>query len=325
MVEPISLLLSGDVAVLLVGIVLLYVGAELLVDGAASLALGYGMHATTVGVTVIAFATTAPELIVSTVGGVTESDGIALGNIIGSNVANIGLVLGMSTVAYPMRVDRSLVRKHGPFMLLAVVGLVALSADSLLGMIDGILLLGLLAVYTGYIIYRARRSDNAVLPDELAPEDEQTGSRLDVLKLLGAIICLLAGSRALIVGGQGVLHALGFGDLFVGLTIIAFGTSMPELATSLVSAYREGAAFSVGNVIGSNIYNILAVIGLVAVLVPIRVSASTKTIELPLLVAFTVVALALLGFRERLSRLEGGILLGGYGMFIYVLLVTRGF
>ncbi|WP_254280639.1 calcium/sodium antiporter [Haloarcula marina] len=312
-------------AVFVVGVVLLYLGAELLVDGAASLALGYGMRATTVGVTVIAFATTAPELIVSTIGGLTESDGIALGNIIGSNVANIGLVLGMSAVAYPMHVDRSLVRKHGPFMMLAVVGLVVLSSDSLIGMVDGILLLGLLAVYMGYIIYRARRSDGAVLPDELSPEDEQTGSRLDIVKVIGAILCLLAGSRALIVGGQNVLHALGFGDLFVGLTVIAIGTSMPELATSLVSAYREGAAFSVGNVIGSNIYNILAVIGIVAVIVPIHVSGSTKTVELPLLVVFTVVVLALLGFRERVTRLEGAVLLGGYGVFIYLLLLARGF
>ncbi len=145
-----------------------------------------------------------------------------------------------------------------------------------------------------------------------------------VFTLVRTILCSLAGSRGLIVGGQGVLHTLGFDDLFVGITIIAFGTSMPELATSLVSAYREGAALSVENVIGSNIYNILAVIGLVAVLVPIRVSVSTKTIELPLLVVFTVGALVLLAARERVSRVEGAALLSGYIGFIYVLALSRG-
>lgn len=319
-----GLLFSVETGLLILGIGCLYVGAELLVDGAASLALGWGLRATTVGVTVIAFATTAPELIVSIVGGVTESDGIALGNIIGSNVANIGLVLGVSAVAYPMHVDRSLVRKHGPFMFLAVAGLGTLSVDGRLGTVDGTLLLGLLAVYTGYILSRSK-SHGDVIPDELSPDTDRSNSRRDVLKVLGAGVFLLIGSRGLILGGQGILHQLGFNDLFVGLTVIAFGTSMPELATSLVSAYRKGAAFSVGNVIGSNIYNILAVIGLVAILVPIRVSRSTQTVELPILVLFTVGALTLLGVRERVSRVEGVTLLTGYIGFVYVLLVSRGF
>jgi len=318
-----DILVSADVVLLVIGIVSLYIGAELLVDGAATLAIDYGMRATTVGVTVIAFATTAPELVVSTVGGLTETDSIALGNIVGSNVANIGLVLGVSAIVYPMNVDRNLVRRHGPFMLAAVLGLVALSLDHRLTRADGILLLALLGVYSGYLFYQSRQSEE-VLPNELTPDQDATATFRDVAKVVGGVVFLLVGSRALIVGGQGVLHQLGFGDLFVGLTIIAFGTSMPELVTSLISARREGAAFSVGNVIGSNIYNILAVIGFVAVLVPIQVSESTISIELPFLVGLTVGSLLLLGTRGRITRIEGGIFFGGYVVFIYGLLHIRG-
>lgn len=324
MTGVLSLVVSVDTVLLLVGVVCLYLGAELLVSSAASVALGYGMRATTVGVTIVAFATTAPELIVSTVGVVTASDQIALGNIVGSNIANIGLVLGASALLSPTNVDSALVRKHGPFMLAAVVALVVLGLDQRLGAVDGGALLSLLLVYTVYLLLRARNDDTDVVPEELSPDSDGTATWRNGLELVGAGVFLFAGSRGLILGGRGILSSLGFGDLFIGLTIIAVGTSLPELATSLVSAYRDGAAFSIGNVIGSNIYNVLAVVGIVAIIVPIEVSATTQSIEFPLLLGFTVGSLGLLEVRPRISRLAGIALLVSYGGFVYVLLGSYG-
>ena len=313
-----SLLVDG--AVLVVGILLLYVGAELLVSAASALALSHGVKAATVGVTVVAFATTAPELFVSTVGGITADDSIALGNIVGSNIANIGLVLGTAAVLRPMDVDKTLLYQHGPFMLVAAVALVGLSLDGELAALDGAILLTILAVFTGYLYYQSQQEGDVKLPEDVEMGDDTTASTRDYAVLVGAIVLLLAGSRSLIAGGRGVLTAFGFSDLFIGLTIIAFGTSVPELATSVVSALRDEADFSIGNVVGSNIYNVLAVIGFVAVLVPIDVQPATIGFELPAMLVFTFVALGLMAFGDRISRVEGVGLLAGYAAFVYLLL-----
>ncbi len=314
-----TLLVDG--ATLLVGILLLYVGAELLVAAASTLALSHGVKAATVGVTIVAFATTAPELFVSATGALTASDGIALGNIVGSNIANIGLVLGASAVVRPMRVDDKTLYQHGPFMFAAAVLLVALGLDGTLAAFDGAVLLALLAAFTGYLYYKSKQEDDVALPEDVEMGDDAANATVrDYLSLVGSIVLLLAGSRALILGGRGVLQAWGFGDLFIGLTIIAFGTSVPELATSLVSAVRGESQFSIGNVVGSNIYNVLAVIGVVAVIVPISVTPATVSYEFPVMLAFTVAALAVMGLGEYITRIEGGALLAGYVGFLYFLL-----
>jgi len=314
-----TLLVDG--AILVVGILLLYVGAELLVAAASALALSHGVKAATVGVTIVAFATTAPELFVSATGALTASDSIALGNIVGSNIANIGLVLGASALVRPMTVDDKTLYQHGPFMFTAAVALVALGLDGSIGTLDGVVLLALLAGFTGYLYYKSQQEDDVALPEDVEMDEEtaSVGAR-EYVTLVGAIVLLLAGSRALITGGRGVLMAWGFGDLFIGLTIIAFGTSVPELATSLVSAIRGEAEFSIGNVVGSNIYNVLAVIGVVAVAVPISVSGATIGYEFPVMLAFTVAALAIMALGERITRIEGAGLLVGYAGFVYFLL-----
>ncbi len=314
-----SLLVDG--AVLVAGILLLYVGAELLVSAASALALSHGIKAATVGVTVVAFATTAPELFVSTVGGITADDSIALGNIVGSNITNIGLVLGTAAVLRPMEVDKTLLYQHGPFMLAAALALVGLSLDGELAAVDGTILLLMLAGFTGYLYYQSQQEGDVKLPEDVEMDDDDTTTGLrEYAVLVGAIVLLLAGSRSLISGGRGVLSAFGFSDLFIGLTIIAFGTSVPELATSVVSALRDEADFSIGNVVGSNIYNILAVIGFVAILVPITVQPGTIGFELPVMLAFTFVALGLMALGDSITRIEGVGLIGGYVGFVYFLL-----
>ncbi|UPV99162.1 calcium/sodium antiporter [Halorussus gelatinilyticus] len=316
-----ELLVSVDALYLLGGILLLYLGAELLVDSASSLAVGYGIAPATVGVTVVAFSTTAPELFVSMVGGIGISDDIGLGNIIGSNIANLGLVLGASALVQPLSVDSKLLWRHGPFMLAAAVLLVVLGSDGMLGQLDGVGMLALLAVFTGYMIYQSRSSDDEVVPDEMQVESESTSANARQIALLvGAGVCLLGGSIGLVQGGTGLLRSFGFSDLFIGITIIAFGTSLPELATSLVSSLRDEAEFSIGNVVGSNIYNVLAVVGLLALVHPLTVNASVQTLHFPVMLAFTVGAMALMAVGRRVSRPSGVALVGAYGGFIYLLL-----
>ena len=298
------------------GIVALYAGAELLVAGAARLALGIGLRAATVGVTVVAFVTTAPELFVATIGALDVSGDIGLGTVVGSNVANIGLVLGLAALIRPLPISSLVLRRHVPFMLLAAFLLLGLAADGTIGRLEGAILLAVLAGFTGYLLYYVNTDP--------APETNEEGSGEGVtvrtaLLVVGGLIALVIGSRWLITGGRGLLAAMGFSDLFIGLTVLALGTSLPELAASVVGAVRGETAFSIGNVVGSNIYNVLAVLGIVALIVPISVSPGTLRFELPAMVAFTLLLVGMMAHGDELSRVDGAILVFGYVGFVYLL------
>ncbi|EMA69532.1 Na+/Ca+ antiporter, CaCA family protein [Halorubrum aidingense JCM 13560] len=305
------LLLAGGAA-------LLYVGAELLVQGASDLALAVGLKASTVGVTVVAFATTAPELFVSVVGAVTVSTDIGLGAIVGSNIANIGLVLGVAALIRPLDISDTVLKQHVPFMILAALLLVGLGWNGVIGLVEGLVLLGTLVAFTIAIMRRVRRTQSGITDAqrETMPEARPR----DAGAVVGGIAALVLGSRWLVNGGESLLAAAGFSDIFIGLTVLALGTSLPELAASVVAAVRGETDFSIGNVVGSNIYNILGVIGIVAVITPIRVSPGVRGFEFPALVAFTFVLVAMMYRGDRLSRLDGGVLVVGYGLFIVLLL-----
>ncbi|GAB7010500.1 calcium/sodium antiporter [Halorubrum trueperi] len=307
-----------ELLLLAAGAVLLYAGAELLVRGASELALAIGLKASTVGVTVVAFATTAPELFVALMGAVTVSTDIGLGAIVGSNVANVGLVLGISALIRPLAISETVLKRHVPFMLLAALLLVGLGWDGRIGAIDGIALLGTLIAFTVVIMHRIRETQSGISAAER--EGMPDADPRDVAAVLGGIVALVLGSRWLIDGGQSLLSAAGFSDIFIGLTVLALGTSLPELAASVVSAVRDEADFSVGNVVGSNIYNILAVIGIVAVVTPIGVAPGVRGFEFPALLAFTAVLVWMMYRGERISRLDGGVLVVGYVLFVYLLL-----
>jgi cation:H+ antiporter len=305
------LLLAGGAA-------LLYVGAELLVQGASDLALAVGLKASTVGVTVVAFATTAPELFVSVVGAITVSTDIGLGAIVGSNIANIGLVLGVSALIRPLAISDTVLKRHVPFMMLAALLLVGLGWNGVIGLIEGLVLLGTLVAFTAVIMRRVRRTQAGITATQR--EAMPDASPRDVGAVVGGIAALVIGSRWLVTGGESLLAAAGFSDIFIGLTVLALGTSLPELAASVIAAVRGETEFSIGNVVGSNIYNILGVIGIVAVITPIRVSSGVRDFEFLALVAFTLVLVGMMYRGERLSRLDGGVLVVGYGLFMVLLL-----
>ncbi|MFC4436761.1 MULTISPECIES: calcium/sodium antiporter [Natrialbaceae] len=302
---------------LLGGVVALYGGAELLVAGAGRLALGIGLRAATVGVTVIAFATTAPELFVATIGALDVSTDIGLGAVIGSNIANIGLVLGVATLIKPLSVSETVVKRHVPFMAFAAILLVAFGSNGTIGRLEGALFLLVLGGFTAYLLYYVN-ADPAPLEDT---PDAGNGVELrDGALVVGGLLALVIGSRWLVAGGSDLLLKLGFSELFVGLTVLALGTSLPELAASVIGAIRDETAFAVGNVVGSNIYNVLAVLGIVALITPIEIAPSTLRFELPVLVVFTVVLVAMMGYGRRLSRLDGVALVAGYVAFVTLLL-----
>ncbi|CDK39775.1 calcium/sodium antiporter [Halorubrum sp. AJ67] len=300
------------------GVALLYVGAELLVSGASDFALAVGLKASTVGVTVVAFATTAPELFVSLLGAVTVSTDIGLGAIVGSNIANIGLVLGVSALIRPLDVSDTVFRRHVPFMVVAALLLVGLGWDGRIGLVDGVVLLAALVAFTAAVLRNVQQNQSAISEAE---RDEMPDAKArDVAAVVGGIVALVLGSRWLINGGESLLSAAGFSDIFIGLTVLALGTSLPELAASVVAAVRGEAEFSVGNVVGSNIYNVLAVIGIVAVVTPIGVSPAVRGFEFPALLAFTAVAVGMMAYGERITRVDGAVLVVGYGSFVYLLL-----
>ncbi|SER58076.1 calcium/sodium antiporter [Natrinema salaciae] len=312
-------MLSGTPLFLLLlagGIVALYGGAELLVAGAGRLALGIGLRAATVGVTVIAFATTAPELFVSTIGALNVSSDIGLGTIVGSNIANIGLVLGVSALIKPLPISDRVMRRHVPVMILAAILLVALGANGRIGRLEGAIFLVVLAAFTAFLLYYVN-ADSAPVVDD--PDAGSGASVRDVALVVGGLIALVVGSRWLVAGGTGLLSALGVSDLVIGLTVLALGTSLPELAASVVGAIRGETAFAIGNVVGSNIYNVLAVLGVVALITPIEITTSTLRFELPVMIAFTVLLVAMMGHGRRLTRLDGAGLVVGYAVFVYLL------
>ncbi|MDF9745638.1 calcium/sodium antiporter [Natrinema salsiterrestre] len=298
------------------GIAALYGGAELLVAGAGRLALGIGLRATTVGVTVIAFATTAPELFVSVIGALNVSSDVGLGTVVGSNIANIGLVLGAAALIKPLPIGERVMRRHVPTMVLAAILLVVLGANGRIGRLEGAFFLLVLAGFTAFLLYYVNADPPAVADD---PDTGSGVSLRDVGLVLGGLIALVIGSRWLVAGATGLLSALGISDLVIGLTVLALGTSLPELAASVVGAVRGQTEFAVGNVVGSNIYNILAVLGIVALITPIEIEPATLRFELPIMVAFTLVLVGMMGYGRRLTRLDGAILVVGYVGFIYLL------
>ncbi len=305
-----------SVLLLAAGIVALYAGAELLVAGAGRLALGIGLRAATVGVTVIAFATTAPELFVATIGALDVSTDIGLGAVLGSNIANVGLVLGVAALIRPLSVSETVMKRHVPFMVFAALLLVAFGANGRIGRLEGAIFLLVLAGFTAYLLYYVNADP---MPVDETPEAGDGIERRDLALVGGGLIALVIGSRWLVAGGTDLLLELGFSELFVGLTVLALGTSLPELAASAVGAVRGETGFAIGNVVGSNIYNVLAVLGIVALITPIEIAPSTLRFELPILVAFTVVLVAMMGYGRRLSRLDGAVLLVGYAGFLYLL------
>jgi cation:H+ antiporter len=302
---------------ILIGLVVLVWGADRFISGAAALANNLGVSAMMIGLTIVGFGTSAPEILVSSIASFNGNPGLAIGNALGSNIANIGLILGFTALITPLAVHSSVLKREYPIMLAVTLISLALMWDGSLTRIDGAILLILLCVILGWMFYSARTGQSDPIAGEFdaeIPHDIPTGKAI-VWLLLG-LIALLASSRALVWGAANIASAMGISDVVIGLTIVAIGTSLPELAASIASALKGEHDIAIGNVIGSNLYNLLAVLSLPGIIAPGPFLPEILTRDQPTMLALTV-ALFIMGYgffgrQGRINRLEGVILLSAF-------------
>ena len=299
---------------LIAGLLLLVVGAEALVRGSARLAAAIGISPLVVGLTVVAFGTSSPELIVSLRASLAGQADIALGNVVGSNIFNVLFILGLSALVAPLIVTDRLVRRDVPLMVGVSLITVAMAVNGRIDRVEGLLLVTGLVVYTA--VLTVRRSKDAADPESPKVSMPQGASRpiVNAALALGGLGLLVWGSGWLLDGAVDVAQSLGASDLLIGLTIVAAGTSLPEVATSVIASVRGERDIAVGNVVGSNLLNMLGVLGISSVLAPggIPVSVAARTFDLPIMVAAALACLPIFLSRAEISRAEGGILLIGY-------------
>lgn len=318
------------------GLAALILGAELLVRGASRLALTLGISPLVVGLTVVAFGTSSPELAISVQSAWSGQVDIALGNVVGSNIFNVLLILGLSALITPLVVHQQLIRREVPLMIAVSLLLWGMAADGGIARWEGILLvLGLIA----YIIYaiRASRRESAEIVEEYAealhaPECISPGAwdrhwSVQLALIVGGLVLLVLGSNWLVEAAVAIARALGVSELVIGLTLIAAGTSLPEVATSIMAAIRGERDIAVGNVVGSNLFNILGVLGVSATVAPasLTVSPALLAFDLPVMVAVAVACLPIFFTGNLIARWEGGLFFAYYIAYTayLILLSTR--
>jgi cation:H+ antiporter len=307
------------------GVAALGGGGDLLVRGAVSLARLLRVSTVIIGLTIVAMGTSTPELAASLTAALRGSGEVAVGNVVGSNILNVALIVGVAAVIVPIAVHLSAVRLEWPMMLGFSGATIAVARDGTIGRLDGtILLLGLLA-FTGFLIRTAQARpgpDVRILTpevDALTVRSARHQALLDVGLVLGGLALLLVGAQLLVRGAVAIAQIAGLSDRVIGLTIVAGGTSLPELATSLIAVRRGEAEIALANVIGSNIFNLGAILAVVAIVEPQAVSPES-TADFWWMLAYAVALFPIMRSHMRISRLEGGVLLGSYAVYLAVLL-----
>ena len=303
-----------SVTAVLSGFVLLVWGADRFVFGAGAMARNFGVSPLLIGLTIVGFATSVPEIMVSAIASLQNNPGLAIGNAIGSNIANIGLVLGATALARPMNIQSETLRREIPALLAVTLLSVMLFLDEYISRTDGVVLLlglGLLLYWMAGLGFRSAAGDP--MSAEYAAEIRADMSTPTALAwfLLGLVV-LLTGAWLLVWGAIEIAHVLQVSDLIIGLTIVAVGTSLPELAVSVVAAIKGEHDLAFGNIIGSNMFNLLAVIGVAATISPTEIHPKVLTLHLPVMVGLTLVIFAIaynFGGRGRVYRVEGFLLL----------------
>ena len=329
-----------------VGFVMLYFGAEWLVKGSSSLARSLGVTPIVIGLTVVAFGTSAPELVVSVISSIKGNSMIAVGNVVGSNICNIALVLGMAAVFQPITCDRSVITRDIPIMLGISIYLLVISLNSELGRFEGATLFGGIILYTFFNYYTAKKDPKmASVGASMATEGalgNPEGGTLDNLGDLEdieyitsrqkqiaftvvGIIGVVAGAHLVVETAVKIMTVLGVSEKFIGLTIVAFGTSLPELATSVVAAIRKEMDISIGNLVGSNVFNILSVLGAASLIRPIPIPGgffeSGLVIDYLVMILTSFLPWVMMRKTNTITRIDGIILLSCYGGYIVYLIL----
>jgi len=315
------------VLLLLGGFGALYFGADWMVRGAARLEHSMGLSPIVIGLTVVSLGTSAPELVVAVLATLRGSGDLAVGNVLGSNLANIGLILGATALIHPLMVVPRVARREIPIMIILTLLLFPLMADGELSRLEGMFLASLLAVYLAYVFHRGAKAPRPLVSDYRQVSDaarvrEGRAVFVDLGFLVAGALGLLLGGQAIVESATFLARAMGITELIIGLTVVAIGTSLPELATSIMAAFRKQTDIAVGNVIGSNIFNLAGVLGVAATVKPIGIAPGVLRVEFPAVVLLSVLLLVVALFplsrgRIGIRRWEGALLLGTYMALIF--------
>jgi cation:H+ antiporter len=299
---------------IIAGIVGLYVGAEVLVRGSSSLAIGFGISPLVVGLTIVAFATSSPELVVSIKAAIEGNPGIVVGNVVGSNICNIALILGVAALISPMQVKTQVIKREIPLMIIITVVFLLVLIDGSISRWEGAMfVIGIIAyIFLSYLYVRKDKDDV-----EIVKEFEE-GIRTKHYKIWKSVLLIVVGLGLLIIGSNlfvdGAIEAavkFGVSQAVIGLTIVALGTSLPELVTSIVASFKNENDIAIGNAVGSNVFNILSILGISSLINPISNSGIT-IIDLSIMMFFTILILPLCKSGFKIRRWEGALLFSGY-------------
>jgi cation:H+ antiporter len=313
-----------DLALLVLGLAVLIVGGEFLVKGAIGVAAKAKLSTLVIGMTVVSFGTSAPELLVSLKAAYMEVPEITIGNVVGSNIANLALVLGLTVIIFPMPVARDTISYDWPMMLLSGLLFFIFSLGGLIQRWHGFLLFIILILFIVFIIRKSRKKNKAIelTDEEEDSEVEVTSTKptwLNFIFLILGLVGLYFGAQWFISGASSIGEKAGLSKHVIAITVVAFGTSVPELVTSVVAAYRKEMDISVGNLIGSNIFNVMAVIGITAMVLPIKVDYSVVTWDMLWMLGIYLLLLPMILVKRKIGRFSGVVLLLSYIVYIYLL------
>lgn len=318
-----NLLLS--VMAIIIGFGLLVWGAERFVHGAAAIANNLGVPPLIIGLTVVGIGTSAPEILISIIAAYQGNPALAVGNALGSNIANIALVLGITAIVMPLVVKSEILRREYPIMFIVMLVSLFLVIDDHLGRIDGIILISGLVAIIYWMIQTGKKQKRDIMEKEFEDEIPHISTQRAILWFTIGLILLIVSSRGLVWGSVNIAKAAGISDLVIGLTIVAIGTSLPELAASIVSALKKEADLAIGNIIGSNMFNLLAVFAIPGLMSPHVIDPAVLNRDFAFMIGLSIALFIMAyGFKGegRINRYEGSLLLGGYVTYMTVLYYT---
>ncbi len=307
--------MAFDIVALLAGLLLLFLGGEWLVRGAVSLANRLGLPPLLIGLTVIGFGTSMPELLVSLRAATSGSPDIAVGNVVGSNIANVLLIAGMAATISPIAAKIRGLRRDLAMMIIACFGMLALGGLGGISAWAGAAMVLVLALYLAAVTVVDRRNHQPHGPETLL----RLSGTMEAAMLTGGFAALFFGADLLVDSAVNIARAAGLSEAAIGLSIVAVGTSLPELATSVAAAKRGHGEVALGNVVGSNMFNILAILGITSLIAPIDISPSIARIDIPVMIGVALLLAAIIVVRHRIGRIAGTVMLAGYAVYIFTL------
>ena len=300
---------------LIIGSAMLFYGAEFIVKGGSRLARYFGLSPIVIGLTVVAFGTSLPELVVSIVAAIEGSSPIAIGNVVGSNIANVGLVLGISSLIFPIKINLSQIKNDLIIYIFVCLMFSAFCMNGSISRQEGLILFLCVLVYTWYSFYYSSSKNN----DEDVNDKNPSNLRMLFILIISGITLLSFGANLFVKGAIDIARYFGISEIVIGMTIVALGTSLPELATSVIASFRKEHAISIGNIVGSNLFNLLSVIGIVSLVSPIESPKEILFFEIPYMIIYGLILFPIGMLKQPIHRFTAAFLLIGYLLFIYQL------